>query len=229
MINVHQVSTRQHLIIWHCRTVAIVALAITALAEMLEQDVQQVSGQVNQMLQMLPLAQIVLQANIVPLQAQELVRVVTVGMDIGVLQVQVWSVLTIVGQVTIAHLVLEQDVYLENGQARLLHLLLLLVMIVQQVNTVLLLDQILILVLIVWMESGLLPAETLLVQMIVVEDITVHLVVKQHARRELGQVLLLQQQQDLALNVLSGNITYHLQQLNQVIRAYAARKTNIKI
>jgi hypothetical protein len=52
-------------------------------------------------------------------------------MDIGLLQVSVWSVLITVGQDTTAHPVLEQDVLLENGQAQLLHLLLLLVLIVQ--------------------------------------------------------------------------------------------------
>ena len=41
------------------------------------------------------------------------------------------------------------------------------------------------------MESGVYQVEDHNVQMIVVEDITVHLVVKQHAQRELGQVRLL--------------------------------------
>ena len=39
VINVHQESTRQHLLIQHYLTVAIVALVITVLEEMLEQRV----------------------------------------------------------------------------------------------------------------------------------------------------------------------------------------------
>ena len=39
VINVHQESTRQHLLIQRCQTVAIVALATTVQEEMLEQDV----------------------------------------------------------------------------------------------------------------------------------------------------------------------------------------------
>ena len=196
---------------------------------MLEQDVQLVSGLVHQMQSILPPVSTVWLANIVLLQVQGPILVVTVEMVTGLLQVQVWYVQTTAEQDTIAQLVLEQDVQLENGRVHLLHLLLLLVTIAMQVSTALLQVQVLILVQTVWMESGLQLVETLLAQMIAVWDITVQLVLKQHAQREDGQVRLQQLSQDLVLNVLSANITYHQQQLNQVIHADVVHKINIKI